>query len=178
MPEPTLTPLKAARREKLIDAAEMLFLAQGFRATTMEGIADAAGMSKVTVYGYFRDKDAAFLGVAQRLADRLRDVVLGELHGPGTTTERVTRALLAKCGLFYDTIRSSAFAQEIMAQKVSMASIIAELDRALTDEIAALLGEVQTARILFNAALGIAEASANKAEMQDDIAQLVQHVLG
>ncbi|MFM9936800.1 MAG: TetR/AcrR family transcriptional regulator [Novosphingobium sp.] len=55
--------MRAAQRETVLDAAEALFLAQGFRATPIEAIAETASMSKVTVYGYFRDKDAVFVAV-------------------------------------------------------------------------------------------------------------------
>ena len=70
-----LSPLKRARRAKIVAAARDRFVADGFRATTMEGIAAAAGMSKVTVYGYFPDKDAVFLAVAETLVEEMEAAV-------------------------------------------------------------------------------------------------------
>jgi AcrR family transcriptional regulator len=86
--DPTLSPLKLARRDKLLDVAERLFVTQGFRATTIEGLAEAAGLSKVTVYGYFADKDAVFEAVALRLADRMRAVALGMLQMDASVADR------------------------------------------------------------------------------------------
>ena len=68
-----LSPIKMARREKILDAALRVFAEQGFRGATMEGIAAAVGMSKATVYSYFSDKDAVFAAVARRFNTGLED---------------------------------------------------------------------------------------------------------
>ncbi len=47
-------------RAAVIQAATTLFLHNGFRATTMDEIAEAAGVSKRTVYNNFADKQALF----------------------------------------------------------------------------------------------------------------------
>jgi AcrR family transcriptional regulator len=170
---PELSPLKTARRDKLLDVAERLFTTTGFRATTIEGLAEAAGLSKVTVYGYFNDKDAVFEAVALRLSGRLRAAVMGQLNTDGPLAERVTQALMVKHGMIYDLVRTSAFASELMAQKVVLGRIFNELDADLVAKMGAMLQDAQAARILFNSAMGIANASASKAEMQTDIARLV-----
>ena len=104
-----LSPVKANRREKILDAGEMLFRQMGVRAVSMEAIAQTANMSKVTLYGYFRDKDAVFLAVANRLADRLEAVIFAALDGQGALPVRVTSALLAKQEMVQAVVRSSAF---------------------------------------------------------------------
>lgn len=48
------------RREKIIEAAESVFLEAGFGAATMDDIARRAGMSKRTVYEFFGNKEALF----------------------------------------------------------------------------------------------------------------------
>jgi AcrR family transcriptional regulator len=176
-PAPELSPLKTARRDKLLDVAERLFMTTGFRATTIEGLADAAGLSKVTVYGYFNDKDAVFEAVALRLADRLRSAVLGQLNTDGSVSSRISAALTVKHGMIYDLVRTSAFASELMAQKAVVGRIFEELDTDLIARMGALLQDTRAARIVFNSAMGIANASASKAEMQTDIAQLVNGLL-
>lgn len=172
-----LSPLKAARREKLLDTAERLFVTQGFRATTMEGIAEAAGLSKVTLYGYFRDKEAAFEGVALRLADRLRSAVMAALDADSPPPVRIAAALIAKHGMVHDLIRTSAFATELMSQQAVIGRIFSALDAEITARIATLLGDPQAARILFDGAMGIANASTSRADMQADITRLVAAVL-
>jgi AcrR family transcriptional regulator len=46
--------------EAVTSAARVLFLDQGFSATSMEAIAKAAGVSKATLYAYFPSKEALF----------------------------------------------------------------------------------------------------------------------
>lgn len=51
---------ETARREVLLSAAERVFLAKGYVATTMATIAQAAGMSKKTIYQIFASKKELF----------------------------------------------------------------------------------------------------------------------
>ncbi len=48
------------RREALLSAAEHVFLSKGYVSTTMADIAQAAGMSKKTIYQVFNSKKALF----------------------------------------------------------------------------------------------------------------------
>ncbi len=54
------------RAPALIEAAEELFFARGYAGTTMEQVSRRAGVSKRTVYLYFKNKDELFLSVASR----------------------------------------------------------------------------------------------------------------
>ncbi|WP_459675626.1 TetR/AcrR family transcriptional regulator [Acidisoma sp. 7E03] len=51
------------RRGLLLSAAEELFLARGFVATTMSDVARSAGMSKKTIYQVFESKTELFLAL-------------------------------------------------------------------------------------------------------------------
>ncbi len=64
---------KALTRERLLDAAEQLFLAHGYAATAMEQIAAAAGVTKPAIYRHFDSKEDLFLALRERRA-RLADV--------------------------------------------------------------------------------------------------------
>ncbi|EIZ77620.1 TetR family transcriptional regulator [Novosphingobium sp. Rr 2-17] len=48
------------RRLSFVDAAGALFVERGFGAVTMEAVAQRAGASKATLYGYFASKEALF----------------------------------------------------------------------------------------------------------------------
>lgn len=48
------------KRESILTAAKRLFSAQGLAGTSMDGIADAAGVSKLTLYSHFSNKDELF----------------------------------------------------------------------------------------------------------------------
>jgi TetR/AcrR family transcriptional repressor of mexJK operon len=53
-------PKDLAKRAAILDAAKRLFTAQGFEGVSMDAIATEAGVSKLTVYSHFGDKDALF----------------------------------------------------------------------------------------------------------------------
>ncbi|MBE9605105.1 TetR/AcrR family transcriptional regulator [Acetobacteraceae bacterium H6797] len=53
-------------RERLLNAAEAVFLENGFQVATMDAIAKAAGCSKKTIYKAFASKEELFFGVLSR----------------------------------------------------------------------------------------------------------------
>ena len=57
-----------AARQRILDAAEQLFFNQGINATAVDEVADAARVSKRTLYAYFDSKD----DLARAYLDRLR----------------------------------------------------------------------------------------------------------
>ena len=56
------------RRDELLNAAESLFLAQGFGATTIDQITAAALVAKGTFYLYFKSKDEVRAALGDRFA--------------------------------------------------------------------------------------------------------------
>jgi TetR/AcrR family transcriptional repressor of mexJK operon len=64
----------ALKREAIVDAARDLFLAQGYRATSMEQVATAAGVSKQTVYKQFKDKERLFTGIVVDIVERAQGI--------------------------------------------------------------------------------------------------------
>ena len=53
----------SAKRRQILDGARKVFLDRGFDAASMMDIAKAAGVSKGTLYVYFKDKDDLFDGM-------------------------------------------------------------------------------------------------------------------
>lgn len=53
-------PKDLAKRQAILRAATELFMEQGFAATSMDAVAAAAGVSKLTVYSHFGDKEGLF----------------------------------------------------------------------------------------------------------------------
>ena len=67
---------REASMENLLAAALRLFVGQGFRHTTVDEIAEAAGLTKGSIYFYFRGKEALLLA----LLDRVERIVVGEME--------------------------------------------------------------------------------------------------
>lgn len=53
-------PRDPEKDQLILDAATALFMERGFEASSMEAIAERAGVSKMTLYARFKDKDALF----------------------------------------------------------------------------------------------------------------------
>jgi AcrR family transcriptional regulator len=93
-------------RRRIVDAAYESFWRLGFRRSTVDSIAARAGLTKRTVYGYFRSKDDLLAAVLQRYealaaqrldhigarlpADRIGivDSFFGQLSGWASATPR------------------------------------------------------------------------------------------
>ena len=67
-----------AQRDQLLAAAARLFAHQGYTATTMQQVAEAAGVGKATLYHYVRDKPALLAAIAGGHVARL-EALVGEV---------------------------------------------------------------------------------------------------
>jgi AcrR family transcriptional regulator len=63
------------RRRQLVAVALELFARRGYRATTMDDIAEAAGVTKPLVYQHFSSKRALYLELVNSIADELLTAV-------------------------------------------------------------------------------------------------------
>ena len=61
------------KRASIVGGAKDVFLRHGFEGASMDEIAAAAGVSKMTVYRYFRSKEQLFGGVIRDLCERIID---------------------------------------------------------------------------------------------------------
>src|ERR1700734_4446072 len=59
----------SAKRRQIVDGARDMFLAQGFDAASMNDIARAAGVSKGTLYVYFKHKEEFFEAIVEQECD-------------------------------------------------------------------------------------------------------------
>lgn len=67
-----LTSQGAERKQQLLDAAARLFAEQGYAATRVVDIVDAAGVAKGLFYWYFDNKETLFRELAAEIRRRLR----------------------------------------------------------------------------------------------------------
>jgi AcrR family transcriptional regulator len=57
---------KQQRRDQIVDAAEKVIFAKGIDQTTMDEIAEEAGLSKGTLYLYFKNKNELYIAICER----------------------------------------------------------------------------------------------------------------
>lgn len=60
------------RRAQLVGAAAAAFLAAGFDATSMESVAERAGVTRLIVYRHFESKEALYRAVLDSVVESLR----------------------------------------------------------------------------------------------------------
>jgi AcrR family transcriptional regulator len=60
----------SGKRRQIIDGARRLFLTQGYDAASMNAIAHAAGVSKGTLYAYFKSKEELFEAIIEEQCGR------------------------------------------------------------------------------------------------------------
>jgi len=70
---PTRRLPRAERRAQLIGVAASVFLDGGYDSTSMEQVAEAAGVTRLIVYRVFESKEALYRAVLSSVTDRLRD---------------------------------------------------------------------------------------------------------
>ncbi len=58
------------RSERLIEIAASMFMERGFEGTSIDAVAEAAGIGKATLYARYKDKGDLFAAVLQRKIDR------------------------------------------------------------------------------------------------------------
>jgi AcrR family transcriptional regulator len=84
------------RREQLLDIGRTVFAAKGFDGTSVEEIADKAGVSKPVVYEHFGGKEGLYAVVVDREVSRLLDRITVSLVGnhPRELLEQAAGSLL------------------------------------------------------------------------------------
>lgn len=92
---------REARRAAILDAAERVLEAVGYRNLRMEEVAEAAELSKGTLYLYFEGKDALCAGIAER---RMR-VLIPELQAVGAAAPDGLSALGGMSRTFLENAR-------------------------------------------------------------------------
>jgi AcrR family transcriptional regulator len=96
------------RRAQLIAAALALFAERGFNATTMDDIAERAGVTKPLLYQHFESKRALYLELVDQVADELIAAIheaTAAANGPREQVEAGFRACLELMATRKDAFR-------------------------------------------------------------------------
>lgn len=114
---------RAERREQILDAATTAFSRTGFAATSLDDVAEAAGISRAILYRHFASKTELYQQVLDRVCDRL-DAETGRGSYDEGTIDGLVRAAAADPDgfrlLFDHAMRESAFAERMLAFRQNM----------------------------------------------------------
>lgn len=108
------TRIQEEKEELILEAALDVFATHGFRGSTIDQIADVAGMSKPNLLYYFRTKDAMHRALIDRVLDSWLDP-LREFDAEGNPVSEIRSYIRRKLEMARDFPRESRlFANEIL----------------------------------------------------------------
>ncbi|MEO8012257.1 MAG: TetR/AcrR family transcriptional regulator [Dokdonella sp.] len=82
-------PKDLEKRAAILNAAKRLFPEYGFEGTSMDAIAAAASVSKLTVYSHFKDKDSLFVEAVRVRCTEQMPPELFEMENKGSLREQL-----------------------------------------------------------------------------------------
>src|ERR1700730_3909640 len=85
--------LSAVRKNQILDAAMTVFARSGFHEARMDDIVQESGLSKGTLYWYFKSKEEIITAISQRLFATDIEQVESLLNAEGTVSERVQQLM-------------------------------------------------------------------------------------
>lgn len=158
--------MQAARAQPgadLLEAARSAFRQFGYHGATLERIATAAGLSRVTLHRRGVSKDALLAALADQATEDYRAALWPALTAPGTARERMQAALTALCGSAEDHLdllvalraQSDAVFHDEDEEALTRSVFTEPLERLLRDGAAdgslrSDLDPVEGATVLFN----------------------------
>jgi AcrR family transcriptional regulator len=83
------------RKEQVLDVALTVFAVKGFHDTSMNDIAEAAGVTKPVVYQHYESKRALFLAIIDHVGDRMIDVLTAATSGLTDGHDQVEAGMVA-----------------------------------------------------------------------------------
>lgn len=92
--------MRSKTKTQLIEAARIVFSRFGYRKTTMDDIALAAGKGKSSLYYYFKNKEEVFEAVVEKEAEVLKDEINIALEKIGTATEQLRTYIYLRMNRF------------------------------------------------------------------------------
>lgn len=156
----------AARRSQLLDVALQRFAAGGYHETSMEEIADAAGVTKPVLYQHFDSKQELF----RELLDTVGRDLLHEVEARAAAEAQPYHRVLAGFRAYFDFVckRTSAF-QLLFGSGARLSDEFTESVRRLEEAIAAVIARMIEADVddahrdlLGHAIVGLGEVAARR----------------
>lgn len=133
------TRIQREKREIILDAALDIFSTHGLRGSTIDQIAEAAGMSKPNLLYYYRSKDEIYATLLHRLLDRWLAPLM-EIAADGDPINELRNYIRRKMEMARDFPRESRlFANEILQGAPRIMAMLTDELRPLVDGKAQLI---------------------------------------
>ena len=118
-------------RNQLLDGALKQFNRHGFAKTSMADIAEAAGISRTSLYKHFSSKEDIFKALSERMNARVYDAVMAAFSAESAWDERLLSAINARVSWVYQLLHESEYGREMINEKnrICGGAILAANDR-------------------------------------------------
>lgn len=174
------------RRRQLLDVALDVFAEGGFHKTSMDGIADRAGVTKPVIYQHFASKRALYRELLDDTGRQLRDAIVHATATAGTPHRQVE----AGFGAYFHFVAEHQNAFVLLfgggsRRDAEFADTVVEIEESLADAVAGIIREdvpgvdEQERRLVARAIVGLAEYTGRQ-WLRDDFeppAEVIAHRL-
>ncbi|KJC64344.1 transcriptional regulator, TetR family [Agreia bicolorata] len=134
------------KTDQILDASLAVFCRYGFSKTTMKDLAEAAGISRASLYLHFSNKEDVFRAGSQRAHATVMADVEAMLKTDGPAIERINKAMTAYLQGLMEEISASPHGQELFDSNLALSKDITQESRQhLTNRIAEVLDEAAVA---------------------------------
>ena len=182
------------KRAAILDAALRLFGRYAYKRTSIDDIAREAEIAKGTVYLSFKSKEEIFRALCEEIIRRIDAEAERARQSSAPLPDRLLAMLEAKFGFYFETVRSSTHAAELMDSKNRLSTGLFEkagrryqkMLREVLEEAAARgaivpqrvgLGAPETVELLLSGARGIEMSAPTAAAFHRRLAELVRVIL-
>lgn len=147
MAEPKRTSARAEEKQfAVFDAAADVFARYGFKRTTMNDIAEAAGISRPALYLMFDNKEHLFHELAAYRINLALDAASKVLAEAGNVNDRFINALMIFEKVYTEPVANSPHGEELIDVNLSLASdVMAEGHANLVTTLTSVLKEADKA---------------------------------
>ena len=148
------------QREAILVAATTAFLRYGFKKTSMDDVARAAGVSRQGLYLYFETKDLLFRETLQHLVSHMISTARSVAEdGNLSFRDRLLGVFEAVHGTAFQSASPEHAFELLQSAQSADGALLVQLDRDLMGIVAALLAEAGAADRWEEAGVTVAELS-------------------
>jgi AcrR family transcriptional regulator len=157
----------ARRRRQLLDVALTVFAERGFHPTSMNDIAEAAGVTKPVLYQHFGSKRELYLELLEDVGGQLRDEIEKATSEAGGPRQQVEAGFAA----YFQFVHRQQAAFLILfggsaRREDEFADAVLQVEASIADTIAALIDVeglgVDRQRLLAYGIVGLAESTSRQ----------------
>jgi TetR/AcrR family transcriptional regulator len=167
-----------SKRDDIVTAAVDVFSRYGFRQTSMELLARAAGVSRPALYLHFANKQDVFAAVAARVTDLMTAAAHRARDTEGTPADQVYGVLAVKLETAIG-VTEARFRQELIVEAAGrgLTSVEDGLVDALVELLAGIPEPRETAALLLAATVGIGQSDGTPEVLRGRLRRLVDLVM-